>query len=175
MVAHGETARMGPEPRVLIPAAAPGALPERLQGIRVLAVDDEEDAVGLLRVILESAGAEVTTADPVSARSICCPRSHYDAIIADIGMPRMDGLELIRRIRQTLPAPANRIPAAALTAYARSEDRVSALASGFDMHIAKPVNPTELVIAVAVLVAPLTRTSDLRLAVTSTDTTRTAS
>jgi CheY-like chemotaxis protein len=66
-------------------------------------------------------------------------------------MPVMDGLELIRTIRQTLPSPANRIPATALTAYARSEDRVLALASGFQVHIAKPVNPSELVVAVATL------------------------
>jgi len=66
-------------------------------------------------------------------------------------MPTMDGLELIRSVRRTLPPPANRIPAAALTAYARSEDRVTALASGFQMHIAKTVNPAELVIAVAAL------------------------
>ena len=75
----------------------------------------------------------------------------FDAVIADLGMPTMDGLELIRSVRRTLPPPANRIPAAALTAYARSEDRVTALASGFQMHIAKPVNPAELVIAVAAL------------------------
>ena len=70
---------------------------------------------------------------------------------ADIGMPQMDGLELIRAVRQTLSSPANRIPAAALTAYARSEDRVAALASGFQTHIAKPVNASELVLAVAAM------------------------
>jgi PAS domain S-box-containing protein len=158
MIVEGETAGMGPGPRSLIPVPTPSALLERLDGIRVLAVDDEEDAVGLLRVILESAGAEVTTAGSGQSALDLLSAVPYDAIIADIGMPRMDGLELIRRIRQTLPAPTNRIPAAALTAYARSEDRVSALASGFQMHIAKPVNPTELVIAVAALVGPLTRT-----------------
>jgi CheY-like chemotaxis protein len=73
-------------------------------------------------------------------------------MIADLGMPQMDGLEMIRRIRQTLPAPANEVPAAALTAYARSDDRISAVASGFQRHLAKPVNPTELVVAVGLLI-----------------------
>jgi CheY-like chemotaxis protein len=78
--------------------------------------------------------------------------SYFDAIIADIGMPTMDGLALIRTIRRTLPAPANRMPAAALTAYARSEDRVTAIASGFQIHISKPVHPTDLIMAVGALV-----------------------
>lgn len=127
------------------------ALPERLVGLRLLAVDDEEDALGLLRAILEGAGAEVTTAASGQQALDLLQDSTYDAIIADVAMPRMDGLELIRKVRQTLPSPANQVPATALTAYARSEDRVMALASGFQIHIAKPVNPSELVIAVATL------------------------
>jgi PAS domain S-box-containing protein len=140
------------EVRSLPPTAPPAdRLPERLKGARILAVDDEEDALGLLRVILESAGAEVTTAGSAQRALDLLQAASYDGVIADIGMPRMDGLEMIRRVRQTLPAPANRVPAAALTAYARSEDRVTALANGFQMHIAKPVNPTELVITIAAL------------------------
>ena len=130
---------------------APQTLPARLKGARVLAVDDEEDALGLLRVILESAGAEVTTAGSGQRALDLLQHAAYDAVIADIGMPWMDGLELIRSVRQTLPPPANQVPAAALTAYARAEDRLSALASGFQMHIAKPVNPSELVTAIASL------------------------
>jgi CheY-like chemotaxis protein len=134
-----------------VPATAERRLPSRLEGLRVLAVDDEDDALGLLRVILESAGAEVITAGSAQRALELLPGGSFDALIADIGMPRMDGLELIRAIRASLPAPANRIPAAALTAYARSEDRLTALSSGFQMHIAKPVNPGELVGAVAAL------------------------
>jgi len=130
---------------------APGGPPERLKGARVLAVDDEADALGLLRVILESAGAEVTTVGSGHLALDLLRSAAYDAMIADIGMPRMDGLQLIRNVRHTLPAPANQMPAAALTAYARSEDRLMALASGFQMHIAKPVSPRELVTAVATL------------------------
>jgi CheY-like chemotaxis protein len=124
----------------------------RLDGIRVLAVDDQEDALGVLRLILETAGARVTTVGS-GARALDVLRTEaQDALIADIGMPHMDGLELIRMVRQSLPYPANRVPAAALTAYARAEDRVTALASGFQMHLAKPVNAAELVVAVAALV-----------------------
>jgi CheY-like chemotaxis protein/anti-sigma regulatory factor (Ser/Thr protein kinase) len=139
------------------PTAAPAAmpqtdrLPERLHGARVLAVDDEEDALGLLSVILESAGAQVTTAASAELALERLKAEPFDALIADIGMPRIDGLELIRLVRETLPAPANQIPAAALTAYARSEDRVTALASGFQMHVAKPVNPAAVVTAVSAL------------------------
>jgi CheY-like chemotaxis protein/two-component sensor histidine kinase len=135
----------------LIPATVAHGLSGRLNGARILAVDDEEDALGLLRVILESAGAEVTTAGSAQGALDVLQNSSFDALIADVGMPKMDGLELIRNIRRSLPAPANRIPAAALTAYARSEDRVTAVESGFQMHIAKPVHPTELVMAVATL------------------------
>ena len=134
------------------PAAEHDRVPERLKGVRILAVDDEEDALGLLRVILESAGAEVTTAGSAQGALDLLQSSNFDALIADIGMPKMDGLELIRNIRRTLPAPANRIPAAALTAYARSEDRVTAIASGFQIHIPKPVHPTDLIMAVGALV-----------------------
>jgi PAS domain S-box-containing protein len=126
-------------------------LPRLLRGVRILAVDDEEDALGLLRVVLETAGAEVVTARSAHDAVELLKCSHYHIVIADLAMPLTDGFELIRTIREKLPPPANRIPAAALTAYARSEDRLSALASGFQAHIAKPVNPTELVLAVAAL------------------------
>ncbi len=141
----------GPRHGAASPAAEQPRLPERLQGVHVLAVDDEEDALGLLRVILESAGAEVTTAGSAEQAIELLERNRFDALIADIGMPRIDGLELIRRVRQALPEPVNRIPAAALTAYARSEDRTTALANGFQLHIAKPVNPAALVLAVSSL------------------------
>jgi PAS domain S-box-containing protein len=123
----------------------------RLNGIRVMAVDDESDALGLLRLILEGAGAEVITVSSGAAAIEALQHQGADVLIADIGMPRMDGLQLIRLIRQTLPPPARDIPAAALTAYARSEDRITALVSGFQMHVPKPVDPTELIVAIAAL------------------------
>jgi len=123
-----------------------------LTGIRVLAIDDEEDALTLLRVVLESAGAGVTTvASPMSALEQIEALSP-DVLIVDLGMPGMDGFEFIARIRASTNAKIRDVPAAALTAFARSEDRTKALRSGFEMHLAKPVDPGELVASIATLV-----------------------
>jgi signal transduction histidine kinase len=123
-----------------------------LRGIRVLAIDDEEDALTLLRVVLESAGAEVTTlVSPLLALDrIEAVRPHV--LVLDLGMPEMDGFELIARIRASANPDVKDVPAAALTAFARSEDRTKALRSGFEMHLSKPVDPAELVASVATLV-----------------------
>ena len=123
-----------------------------LNGVHVLAVDDEEDSLSLLRVVLESAGARVTTAASAAGALEILQAARADVLVADIGMPEMDGFELIKRVR-ALPQPEARdIPAAALTAFARSEDRTKALQQGFEMHLAKPVDPGELVASVATLV-----------------------
>ena len=123
-----------------------------LRGVRVLAIDDEEDALTLLRTVLESAGAEVTTvASSLAAlERIAATRPH--ALVIDLGMPEMDGFELIARVRASTNPQIRDVPAAALTAFARSEDRTRALRSGFEMHLAKPVDPGELVASVATLV-----------------------
>jgi PAS domain S-box-containing protein len=123
----------------------------RVDGVKVLAVDDERDARGLLREILEAAGAEVWTAG--SAKQALTVLAHFapDVIIADIGMPEIDGHEFIKMVRKDLTESIRDVPAAALTAYARTQDRATALASGFQMHITKPVDPVELVIAVSTL------------------------
>lgn len=122
-----------------------------LQDVHVLAVDDEEDSLGLLRVVLESAGARVTTAASAATALGMIEGLNPDVLVADIGMPEMDGFELIRRVR-ALAGPAADVPAAALTAFARSEDRTKALQHGFEMHLAKPVEPGELVASVVTLV-----------------------
>ena len=123
----------------------------RLDGIHVLAIDDEEDALSLLREILETAGAQVTTAASGQEALEAVEKIAPSVVIADIGMPGMDGFELIQRIRQWPERSISEMPAAALTAYARSEDRQRALRSGFQMHLAKPIDPGELVAAVAAL------------------------
>jgi PAS domain S-box-containing protein len=122
-----------------------------LRGIHVVAIDDEADALALLRVVLETAGAEVTTfSSPLTAlEQIADVKPHV--LVVDLGMPEMDGFELIRRIRQSTDPAVRILPAAALTAFARSEDRTKALRSGFEMHLAKPVDPGELVASVATL------------------------
>ena len=123
-----------------------------LHGVRVLAVDDEEDSLGLLRVVLEAAGAEVVTIPSalVALEQIEVARPH--ALVVDLGMPHMDGFEFIARIRASSNPDVRDIPAAALTAFARSDDRTKALQRGFEMHLAKPVDPGELVASVATLV-----------------------
>jgi PAS domain S-box-containing protein len=122
-----------------------------LHGIHVLAIDDEEDALTLLRVVLETAGAEVTTFRSPLAALERLEEVKPHVLVVDLGMPEMDGFELITRVRQSTNAAVRKIPAAALTAFARSEDRTKALRSGFEMHLAKPVDPGELVASVATL------------------------
>jgi CheY-like chemotaxis protein len=123
-----------------------------LHNIRVLAVDDEEDSLELLRVVLESAGAQVRTlsspADALEQIATIKP----DVLIVDLGMPLVDGFEFISRIRAASDAGVRDVPAAALTAFARSDDRTRALESGFELHLSKPVDPSELVASVATLV-----------------------
>jgi CheY-like chemotaxis protein/anti-sigma regulatory factor (Ser/Thr protein kinase) len=125
---------------------------ESLQGVRVMAIDDEEDALGLLRVVLEAAGAEVITLSTAVDAIERIERSRPDALVIDLGMPQMDGFELMGRIRASTNAAVRDVPAAALTAFARSDHRTRALQSGFEMHLAKPVDPGELVASVATLV-----------------------
>jgi CheY-like chemotaxis protein len=122
-----------------------------LQGIHVLAIDDEEDALTLLRVVLEAAGADVTTFNTAVTALDAVAEVKPHVLVVDLGMPEMDGFELITRIRESPNAAIRSLPAAALTAFARSEDRTKALRSGFEMHLAKPVDPAELVASVATL------------------------
>jgi CheY-like chemotaxis protein len=144
---HSEKPRVHPRAAQISPAIV---LPD-LSHVRVLVVDDDVDAVSMLREILETSGAEVHSASSAEEALTALERHHPDVMISDLGMPVMDGFELIRRVRASKdPAVAN-VPAAALTAYARSEDRAKALRAGFVMHLAKPIDPAELVAAVAAL------------------------
>jgi CheY-like chemotaxis protein len=114
-------------------------------------VDDEEDSLTLLRTVLEAAGASVEgTSSPATVLEAIA-RVHPDVVLLDLGMPEIDGFELIRRIRSSNDAQVRQIPAAALTAFARAEDRTKALQSGFEMHLAKPIDPAELVASVVTL------------------------
>jgi PAS domain S-box-containing protein len=122
----------------------------RLDGVHVLAVDDERDSLELLNTVLEQAGAAVTGARSSAEALERLRKEPYDVLVADVGMPGMDGVQLIRAVRQ-LDEPIRSIPAAALTAYARSQDRVTSLASGFQMHLVKPIDPLELIVAIATL------------------------
>ncbi|MBW4546687.1 MAG: PAS domain S-box protein [Symplocastrum torsivum CPER-KK1] len=120
-----------------------------LKGLRVLVVDDEADARDLLTTILGQYGVEVTPVATASEVLEVLPRLKPSVLVSDIGMPGQDGYALIRKIRALDAEQGGQIPAVALTAYARAEDRIRALASGFQLHMPKPVNPEELVAVVA--------------------------
>ena len=123
-----------------------------LSGVRVLAIDDDEDALSLVRVVLESAGAEVTTMSSPAFALDRVTELRPDVLLVDIGMPQMDGYAIMKAVRGSSDPHVRRIPSAALTAFARAADRTKALRSGFEMHLAKPVDPGELVASVATLV-----------------------
>ena len=131
-----------------LPPARKESRPADLLGVRVLVVDDEPDARELVAYVLETCGAEVhsagSTAEALAALQSFTPH----VIISDIGMPDLDGYALIRSVRTLAAAAMRNIPAIALTAFARNEDRTQALVAGFNMHMAKPVEPTALVSAV---------------------------
>jgi signal transduction histidine kinase/PAS domain-containing protein len=133
----------------LAPAAPPGAVD--LGGVRVLVVDDEPDTRDLFRRVLEDCGAEVLTAgnarDAVEAVRAHRPR----VLLSDIGMPDVDGYELLRRVRALGADAGGELPAIALTAFARAEDRARALRAGFSEHVSKPVEPALLIATVAAI------------------------
>jgi len=122
-----------------------------LSGIQILVVDDDQDSLALSREILEATGATVITAGSGEEALDKLHRNRASVLIADLGMPTMDGFSLIARIRHSNDPVVRDIPAAALTAFARSEDRVRAMQSGFEMHLAKPIEPMELMAAAALL------------------------
>jgi len=124
----------------------------------VLVVDDEPDARELVRILLERAGAEVVTAASARQALDALPRTKPDILVSDIGMPEEDGLFLIQKVRELPAAGGGEVPALALTAFARSDDRRLTLRNGFQMHLAKPVDPTELALAVASLAGRMRRT-----------------
>lgn len=119
-----------------------------LDGVRVLVVDDDEDARLLAAHLLGDAGAIVIAAGSVREALVVAARDSFDVLVSDIGMPHETGYDLIRALRADgLPAHAA-LPALALTAYAREEDRRRAIEAGFDGHLAKPIDPAQLVAAV---------------------------
>jgi PAS domain S-box-containing protein len=125
--------------------------PERLDGLRILVVDDEADTRELLKTALGNCGAEVTIAGSVPEALAAIEEARPQVLISDIGMAGEDGYDLIKRVRALTAAQGGKIPAIALTAYARTEDRLRALRSGYQMHVPKPVELTELIAVVASL------------------------
>jgi CheY-like chemotaxis protein/two-component sensor histidine kinase len=125
---------------------------DRLDGVRVLVVDDEPDTRELLKIGLGQCGAEVTVAASAAEAREAMREAVPHLLISDIGMPDEDGYEMIRRVRALPDESGGRVPAIALTAYARVEDRMQALRAGYQMHVPKPVELAELVAVAASLV-----------------------
>jgi CheY-like chemotaxis protein len=130
-----------------------------LGGLRILVVDDEADARDLLAIRLGQYGADVITVSSVEAamEALAQEGPRPDLIVSDIAMPGEDGYSLMRRVRALDPEQGGRIPAIAVTAYSQTKDRVRALAAGFQMHVSKPVNVSELAHAITSIIGRFNR------------------
>ncbi|HMB27600.1 MAG TPA: response regulator, partial [Blastocatellia bacterium] len=137
-------------------APATVKISRELAGVRALVIDDEDDARELIETALTQYGADVvavsSAAEAYTMITTTPPQGLPDVMVTDIGMPGEDGYSLIRRVREWERERGAYIPAVALTAYGRVEDRMRALSAGFQMHVAKPVEPAELVIVILSLV-----------------------
>jgi light-regulated signal transduction histidine kinase (bacteriophytochrome)/ActR/RegA family two-component response regulator len=138
-------------------ASAPAAKPNQsgpkqaLNGMKLLVVEDETDSRDLLALVLRSAGAEVHPMTNAVEALQLLRRERFDAIISDVGLPGMDGMDMLRQLRAE-GAKQHQPPAVALTAYTRAYDRTAALRAGFHAHVPKPVDPEELITVVETLV-----------------------
>lgn len=130
-----------------------------LEGLQLLIVDDDASILDLMQCILEDAGAQVVTATSVreAIATLTASPGRYDALLADIGMPQEDGFALIRQVRSLDAAAGGQIPAAAITAFASDRERQMAIEAGFQIHMAKPIAPTQLISMVAHLTGRVTQ------------------
>jgi CheY-like chemotaxis protein len=154
MIVHstGKLAVKGPETATQNKGEkSPFDCPPALQGLRLLVVDDVIDALDLVTSILRLCQAEVKAVASAAEAFEVYRDWQPDILISDIEMPDEDGYSLIRRIRETHWGKGRQIPAIALTAHARVEDRVKALEAGYQSHVTKPVDPDELVAVIASL------------------------
>lgn len=127
---------------------------KRLLGLRVLLVDDTPDSLNLMKIFAESQGAVVATAASADAGLAMVQEWKPDLLVSDISMPEKDGLQLIAELRESEPKDSRRLPAVAVTAYSRVEDKERVIAAGFDGHIAKPINPTQFVNTLFEMISP---------------------
>jgi PAS domain S-box-containing protein len=130
-------------------AGVPFDCPPELDGLRLLVVDDEADTRALLKAVLEQCGAFVITVSSAGEALAALKETRPDVLISDLGMPEEDGYALIKKVRALSAEDGGQTPSAALTAYARVEDRMKVLRAGFQIHIPKPVEPAELITVVA--------------------------
>lgn len=138
-------------PRASPSSMAPTDNCVRIEGVKVLIVDDEPDARALVKRLLEDCGVEVSTAASAAEALDTLQSQRPHVLISDVGMPGEDGYSLIRRVRALGPEHGGDVPAVALTAYARSEDRTRSILAGFQLHIAKPIEASELIAVIAAL------------------------
>src|SRR5262249_3362187 len=143
------TTREGVHPTADTGAAIPPA--PSLEGVSVLVVDDDPEARHLIAMLLGERGAKVIAVGTGAEALRALEADRPDVLLSDIEMPDQDGYALTRAVRARPPDRGGRIPAAALTAYARTEDRMQALLAGFHLHTPKPVDPAELAAVVASL------------------------
>ncbi|HJZ67123.1 MAG TPA: response regulator, partial [Blastocatellia bacterium] len=148
MIVHGEVREL---PRVHPTAGGSITLAARpwLDGLRVLIVDDEPDTLAMLEIMIGEFGAEVRCCSSAAEALVAMDDFKPDVVVSDIEMPGEDGYQLIAKIRARDRGRGAQTPAIALTAYARAEDRVRALAAGYQMHLAKPFEPAELAVVIA--------------------------
>lgn len=155
MVSHDQTSRVGQEDgnnrRLTGESSGVIDCEAELDGLHVIVVDDEEDTREMVALMLRRCGADVSTAGSTDEALSLFNAQKPDVLVSDIGMPGEDGYTLIRRVRRLSADKGGRIPALALTAYARTEDSVRALSAGYQVHVAKPVDSTDLIAAVASL------------------------
>ncbi|MGK4005849.1 response regulator [Sorangium sp. So ce1036] len=145
---RGRRRRVSPGASVEVDARAD------LDGMHILVVDDEEDTRELLVTMLEQCGAHVTSVETTAEAMLAFEALQPDVLVSDIAIPGEDGYALIRKIRALPAASGRRVPAVALTAYARTEDRMRALRAGFNTHVPKPIEPAELLAVLANLSGP---------------------
>lgn len=141
----------GPSPRVhpTAPVMEPVSSGLRLDGLRVLVVDDDPDALELATAILAAAGGVVRTCGSAGEALLAVQRWRPDVLVSDIEMPGKDGYSLIREVRTLDAERGGKTPAVALTAYGRTQDRILSLTAGYNMHVPKPVDPGELTTIIA--------------------------
>jgi CheY-like chemotaxis protein len=124
---------------------------QKLNGLRVLVVEDDLETLEMLKFVLDQCEAEVTAALSVDEALQSLDHSGFDILVSDLAMPERDGYDLIREIRKRTPDRGGNLPAIALSAYTRPQDRAQALAAGFHLHMSKPIDPSDLVNAIATL------------------------
>ncbi|HYN24848.1 MAG TPA: response regulator, partial [Pyrinomonadaceae bacterium] len=129
--------------------------PPSLENLRILVVDDERDTLDLVTMDLTQHGASVTGVTSAAEALNALDHSQFDLLISDIAMPETDGYALIRQVRRRESGQEKKLPAVALTAYARVQDRMRAIMAGYNTHVAKPVEADELVTVVASLAGRL--------------------